>query len=339
MKRTPRQTETKRLGALFVIAAVIVALNVRDEGQGVDLPTADSIATRTPADLIARGEYLARAGDCIACHTARGGVPYAGGRGIETPFGTVYAPNLTPDPQTGLGNWSASDFWRALHNGRSRDGRLLYPVFPYPNYTRVRASRLGMRFTPTCAACRRSGKQPAAHVSAFRSTLQTSTRHLARLFQARCLHARSARPPNGTASLSVGGRHRNACHSSRNALGCTDRPARSAGGLSVQTWYARFVLTGGDDSGRGRLGNARTSSRAEDRRLARRARRGCDPCPVLLNSTQVPVGCRPGGNDRLPEGRSRSSARSSRRFGAGSSHRCEGARAPAVRESLRRLPR
>jgi hypothetical protein len=64
-------------------------------------------------------------------------VPYAGGRGIETPFGTVYAPNLTPDSQTGLGQWSASDFWRALHNGRSRDGRLLYPVFPYPNYTRV----------------------------------------------------------------------------------------------------------------------------------------------------------------------------------------------------------
>ena len=58
-------------------------------------------------------------------------------RGIETPFGTVYAPNLTPDSQTGLGQWSASDFWRALHNGRSRDGRLLYPVFPYPNYTRV----------------------------------------------------------------------------------------------------------------------------------------------------------------------------------------------------------
>ena len=134
---TARRVIALLLGALFIAAAVVVALNVRDEGEGLDSPVADSIATRTPADLIARGEYLARAGDCIACHTARGGVPYAGGRGIETPFGTVYAPNLTPDSQTGLGQWSASDFWRALHNGRSRDGRLLYPAFPYTAFAKT----------------------------------------------------------------------------------------------------------------------------------------------------------------------------------------------------------
>ena len=125
------------LGVLFIGAAVVVALNLRDETEGVDSPAADRIATRFPTEVVARGEYLTRVGDCIGCHTTRGGVPYAGGRGIETPFGTVYAPNLTPDPDSGHGRGSANHIWRALHHGRSRDGRLLYPVFPYPNYTRV----------------------------------------------------------------------------------------------------------------------------------------------------------------------------------------------------------
>ena len=73
----------------------------------------------------------------MACHTERGGEPYAGGRAIDTPFGTVYASNLTPEATTGLGAWSAEVFRRALHEGRSRDGRLLVPVFPYNSYTHI----------------------------------------------------------------------------------------------------------------------------------------------------------------------------------------------------------
>ena len=92
-------------------------------------------ATRVPAQT--DGEYLARAGDCIACHTARGGEPFAGGLEMPTPFGTIYTPNITPDPETGIGKWSADDFWMALHDGKSRDGSLLYPAFPYPSYTKV----------------------------------------------------------------------------------------------------------------------------------------------------------------------------------------------------------
>src|SRR6266404_3308729 len=84
-----------------------------------------------------RGQYLAAAGDCQSCHTMRGGKPYAGGRPIQTPFGTLYTPNLTPDPETGIGKWSPDDFWRALHEGKSKDGSLLYPPFPYTNYTKV----------------------------------------------------------------------------------------------------------------------------------------------------------------------------------------------------------
>src|SRR4051812_27668043 len=92
-------------------------------------------ATRVPAQT--DGEYLARAGDCIACHTARGGDAFAGGFEMPTPFGTLYTPNITPDPDTGIGKWTADDFYRALHEGKSKDGSLLYPAFPYPNYTRV----------------------------------------------------------------------------------------------------------------------------------------------------------------------------------------------------------
>ena len=95
-------------------------------------------STLSPQQLVARGAYLAKAGDCMACHTTRGGVPYAGGRALQTPFGKVLSHNITADRETGIGSWTADDFWRAIHNGKSKDGRLLYPAFPYTSYTKVR---------------------------------------------------------------------------------------------------------------------------------------------------------------------------------------------------------
>lgn len=89
------------------------------------------------SELVERGRYLALAGDCVACHTAAGGTPYAGGRPIKTPFGAIYSRNLTPDAETGIGLWSGADFYRALHEGKSRDGSHLYPAFPYPYFTRI----------------------------------------------------------------------------------------------------------------------------------------------------------------------------------------------------------
>ncbi len=92
------------------------------------------------AATIERGAYFAKLGNCAGCHTASGGAAYAGGRGIRTPFGTVYAGNLTPDDSTGLGQWRADDFWRAMHEGRGRDGRALVPAFPYSEFTRITRS-------------------------------------------------------------------------------------------------------------------------------------------------------------------------------------------------------
>jgi len=90
-------------------------------------------------DLIARGAYLAAAADCVACHTdpADGGRPYAGGRALATPFGTFYSPNITPDPETGIGRWSEAEFLRALREGVRPDGSNYFPVFPYPSFTKI----------------------------------------------------------------------------------------------------------------------------------------------------------------------------------------------------------
>jgi mono/diheme cytochrome c family protein len=87
------------------------------------------------ADPLARGEYLTRAADCAACHTAPGGKQFAGGRAFKLPFGTLYSPNITADKETGIGDWSDDDFVRALHKGIGKDGKYLYPAFPYPSYT------------------------------------------------------------------------------------------------------------------------------------------------------------------------------------------------------------
>ncbi|HEX9174128.1 MAG TPA: c-type cytochrome [Telluria sp.] len=87
--------------------------------------------------IITRGEYLARAGDCVACHTVPNGPAFAGGRAMATPFGNLYVPNITPDDETGIGLWNAEEFYRMMHTGISRDGKLLYPAMPYPSYTQV----------------------------------------------------------------------------------------------------------------------------------------------------------------------------------------------------------
>lgn len=107
------------------------------DGSGDNLTVLPPAAAVSSSDLVKRGEYLARAGDCVACHTADKSRPFAGGLPINTPFGTIYTPNITPDPDTGIGQWSDSDFMRAMHEGVGKSGERLYPAFPYTEYTRV----------------------------------------------------------------------------------------------------------------------------------------------------------------------------------------------------------
>ena len=99
--------------------------------------TQDAGVVNATTQIITKGEYLARAGDCVACHTAAGGKMFAGGRPMPTPFGALYAPNITPDEETGIGQWSADEFYRMMHTGVSRDGTLMYPAMPFASYTKV----------------------------------------------------------------------------------------------------------------------------------------------------------------------------------------------------------
>ena len=224
------------LGALALVALVWM-LNLRGEDSLRDLP-GEAAPTVEQAD---RGAYLARVGNCMTCHTDRGGAAYAGGRAIETPFGTVYSSNLTPDVQTGIGGWSSDQFWRALHNGRSRDGRLLYPAFPYPNYTMVRRddSDAIFAFLRSQAAVRQPNK-----LHGLRWPFNTQ----AALAVWRALYftpgpyapdpARSAQWNRG-AYLVNGLGHCSACHTRRNALGASADMLDLSGGLiPMQNWYA-----------------------------------------------------------------------------------------------------
>lgn len=121
---------------LLLSSCVAVAETAYVEPPVAVYPTID-YGTGPEAEQVKRGEYLSKAGDCIACHTVAGGKSYAGGLGVETPFGTIYSPNITPDKKTGIGDWSLDDFDRAMRHGISKNGDYLFAVFPYTFYTKL----------------------------------------------------------------------------------------------------------------------------------------------------------------------------------------------------------
>ncbi|MFI8618555.1 c-type cytochrome [Acidovorax sp. NPDC077693] len=228
------------LAAVGIVAAALVTLNLRGEEP---LPAAETLQS-TPA-LVARGEYLARIGNCMACHTTQGGAPFAGGRGIETPFGVVHSSNLTPDPAQGIGSWTSAEFWRAMHHGRSKDGRLLYPAFPYPNYTQVTRADSDaifayLRSVPPASEPNR------AHALRFPYSTQAALGVWRALFFAPGAASTAGdAAPTKTAEYDRGAYlvnglgHCTACHTPRNALGATaDAKAFNGGLIPVQNWYA-----------------------------------------------------------------------------------------------------
>ncbi len=229
--------------ALFVLVALLAlalggfgVLFLRSEGG---TPASRPDPAPTPG-LVARGEYLTRAGNCLACHTDRGGAPAAGGRAIDTPFGTVYAGNLTPDRAHGLGAWSGDDFWRALHHGRSRDGRLLYPAFPYTHYTQVTRDDADavLAYLRTLAPVARPN---TPHALRWPYSTQAALAVWRALYfrpgEYRADPAQSAQWNRG-AYLVRGLGHCSACHSTRNALGGSDLMDLSGGMIPMQAWYA-----------------------------------------------------------------------------------------------------
>ncbi|HEY3598634.1 MAG TPA: cytochrome c [Paraburkholderia sp.] len=122
---------------VFVAVVLAAAAGLSQAWEPSIKPVTRQPAHAADAAQIARGARLAALGDCIVCHTAVRGKPFAGGLPLSTPFGTIYSTNITPDPATGIGTWPLEAFTRAMRKGVSRDGHLLYPAFPYPHFTRM----------------------------------------------------------------------------------------------------------------------------------------------------------------------------------------------------------
>jgi cytochrome c553 len=196
------------------------------------------------ASIEARGAYLAKVGNCAGCHSVPGGAPYAGGKAIATPFGTVYGSNLTPHA-TGLGAWSAEDFWRALRHGRSRDGRALNPAFPYTSYsvlTREDSDAL-FAWLRTLVPIDQQARPPELRFPWNLPGLIRAWQWL--FFRPQSFVADPAQSTdwNRGAYLVQGLGHCGACHTPRNALGAPrargeDRLAFSGAELIGQGWYA-----------------------------------------------------------------------------------------------------
>lgn len=230
----------RRLGLLLLaaLAALAIAAAIAWPREQF-VPSASPEAWAATSANIARGAYLARAGDCMACHTARGGAPYAGGRALQTPFGALYAPNITPDRATGIGNWSADDFWRALHNGKSRDGRLLYPAFPYTNYTKVsRADADALFAYLRSLPPRQARNRPHALRFPYDSQLALAGWRLL-YFKPGVFEPAPARDArwNRGAYLVEGLGHCSACHSTRNRFGAAGE-GLEGGLIPTIGWYA-----------------------------------------------------------------------------------------------------
>jgi mono/diheme cytochrome c family protein len=247
MRQRHRGNAMNLVRSLVVLALVAAALalavyrlNHLDEGHVA------ASAASGGSDAVERGRYLVTAGDCIACHTAMGGAAFAGGRPIDTPFGTVYSTNITPDVATGLGAWSRADFWRALHNGRSRDGRFLYPAFPYPSFTRITREDADAMYDylRTVAPVARANAPQALR---FPYNLQVSLAIWRALFFRPGVFQPDANQDaewNRGVYLVQGLAHCNACHASRNVFGAVNHTLDLGGGLiPMQNWYAPPLIS------------------------------------------------------------------------------------------------
>lgn len=210
------------------------------------------IADSTPnAAQLRRGQYLVAAGDCMSCHLRDGGEPFAGGLGLKTPFGVIYAPNITSDKETGIGAWTADQFYRAMHDGIGVHGENLYPAFPYPWFKR--ASRDDddaiLAFLKTTPAVKYN--QPANDLTfplGFRSIVKGWNLLFLDSHDFQTNPSQSAEWNRG-AYLVNGLGHCSGCHTPKNALGA-DKSNQGFYGGELDSWVAPD-LTSNDRTGLG----------------------------------------------------------------------------------------
>jgi len=234
---------TGAFAALAGLAGLVVSRPALAPISGVNAAAVYSTET------LERGRQLAALGNCAGCHTAEGGKANAGGRPLETPFGTVYATNLTPDPATGIGRWSFSAFQRAMREGVSHDGRMLYPAFPYTAFTRMTDDDLTALYAHLMTQPAVAQATPAADLRA-----PFNLRPLMHLWNALYLQPGPRTVPAATLAalpagvdaalwqrgeaLVNGPGHCGACHTPRDALGAEKTGSAYLSGAWVDGWHA-----------------------------------------------------------------------------------------------------
>jgi len=202
-------------------------------------PVALSAADSFAPELIAKGEALAGGGYCAECHTPKGAQKFAGGYAFATPFGVLYSTNITPDPETGIGTWSEEAFRRAMHEGVSRDGSHLFPVFTYDHFTKLSDDDVRalyayfMTRAPVHAAARPSGIAFPFNIR----YLQAGWKFL--FFKPGRFEPNTDKSAewNRGAYLALGLSHCGACHTPRNLLGA-EKSGNAYGGAAIDNWVA-----------------------------------------------------------------------------------------------------
>jgi mono/diheme cytochrome c family protein len=237
----------RRRNRYTVLALALVALLLFAAGAFLTLlwpPAREGlqgypIADSQSFDRIERGRYLAVLGDCAACHTAPGGKPFAGGLALETPFGKLVAPNITPDRETGIGAWTDGEFLAAMHDGRGRDGRFLYPAMPYPAYTRMTRDDV-LLIRSYLATVEPVSNAVVVNQLPFPFNIRESLLFWNLLnftpgrFQA---DPQKSAEWNRGAYIVEGAGHCGACHTPKNLLG-GDKTGRPLAGATLQGWFA-----------------------------------------------------------------------------------------------------
>ena len=207
-------------------------------------PVASSAAGGFAPELVAKGEALAGGGYCAACHTAKGGQNFAGGYAMATPFGVIHSTNITPDPETGIGTWSEAAFRRAMHEGVSRDGSHLFPVFSYDHFTRLSDEDVRalyayfMTRTPVHAPARPSGIPFPFNIRYLQAGWKLLFFRPGRFVP----DDKKSAEWNRGAYLALGLSHCGACHTPRNLLGA-EKPGDAYGGAVVDNWVAPPLTT------------------------------------------------------------------------------------------------
>ncbi|MEO1018890.1 MAG: cytochrome c, partial [Pseudomonadota bacterium] len=229
---------TRRLAAGISALAVAIVLLATVEA------TAQSSDASTSDDLAKRGEYLVRAGDCMPCHTGTKGDDFAGGLPLNTPFGQVFSRNITPDKDTGIGDWSLDDFKQTMWQGKSKDGAYLYPTMPFPFYTTVTDDDIEAiwAYLQTLEPINKANKPNGLMFPMSIRESMLGWREL--FFTAGRFETDSAKSDawNRGAYLVEGLGHCGACHTPRNLMGGRIESEKFAG-AQVDDWWAPNIST------------------------------------------------------------------------------------------------